>query len=322
MDKVCVEIQNGKKGFEPIVLDDIQWETERKGSPGKLTLKVYQDSILNVSEGNAVSFKVGKKNVFFGYIFKRSMDNTNVMTLTCYDQMRYLKNKDTYSFENTTANRSVGALAKDFGIVTGELEETSYVIKAVVYENKSLLDMMQDALEMTLTNTKKLYVLYDKYGKLTVQQIARMKVGLLIDAETAESFDFECGIDDETYNRIKLEYEDDSTHKRSYWYAEDRETQKKWGTLQYFESISKDDKDTAQSKADTQLKQYNTPGKHLTVSGIIGDLRVRAGSMVMVQLKFGQEKINNWMVVDSCTHTFKQNEHFMKLKLIGGGYIG
>ena len=70
------------------------------------------------------------------------------------------------------------------------------------------------------------------------------------------------------------------------------------------------------------MKLYNTPAKHLTISGIIGDLRVRAGTMVVVQLKFGQEKINNWMVVDSATHTFKQNEHFMKLKLIGGGFIG
>ena len=322
MDKVYIEIQNGTNGFEPVVLDDIQWTTERKGSPGKLTLKVLQDKKLNVEEGNTVSFKVGNTGVFLGYIFKRQMDKTNILSLTCYDQMRYLKNKDTYNFQNTTANRIVGALAKDFGIRTGELEETSYLIKAVVYDNKTLLDMMQDALDMTLTNTKKLYVLYDDYGKLTVKQIARMKIGLMIDAETAETFEFDSSIDSETYNRVKLEYEDSDTHKREFWTAEDKNTQKKWGTLQYFESISKDDKDNAQNKANSLLQLYNLPTKHLTIKNAIGDLRIRGGSMVMVQLTIGNEKVNHWMVVDSCTHTFKQNEHFMDLNLIGGGFVG
>lgn len=322
MDKVYIEIQNGKKGFEPVVLDDIQWETERKGSPGKLTLKVLQDSKLNIEEGNTLSFKLGKTKVFYGYIFKRSMDKTNILNLTCYDQIRYLKNKDTYSFENTTSNRITAAIAKDYGIRTGELEETAFVIKAVVYDNKTLIDMIQDSLDMTLTNTKKLYVLYDKYGKLTIQRIDRMKVGLIIDADTAETFEYSVDIDDETYNRVKLEYEDSDTHNRQFWTAEDKKTQKKWGTLQYFESISKDEKDSAQSKANSLLELYNLPKKKLTITNAIGDLRVRGGSMVLVQMDIGQEKISHWMVVDKCTHIFKQNEHFMTLELIGGGFVG
>ena len=322
MDKVYVEIQNGSNGFEPVVLNDIQWITERKGSPGKLTLKVLQDEKLDITEGNTISFKVGNQGVFYGYIFKRSTDKTNIFTLTCYDQMRYLKNKDTYNFQNTTANRIVSSIANDFGLKTGELEETAFMIKAVVYDNKTLLDMMQDALDMTLTNTKNLYVLYDDYGKLTVKQIARMKVGLLIDSETAETYSFDSDIDSETYNKVKLEYEDSDTHERTFWTAEDKGTQGKWGTLQYFESISKDDKDTAQSKANSLLSLYNLPTKHLTIKNVIGDLRVRAGSMVLINLTIGNEKINHWMIVDSCTHKFKENEHFMDLKLIGGGFVG
>lgn len=322
MDKVYVEIQNGHNGFEPLVLDDIQWETERKGSPGKLTLKVIQDEKLNIEEGNAVSFKVGNKGIFYGYLFKRSTDKTNILSLTCYDQIRYLKSKDTYNFQNTTANRIAASICDDFGIRTGELEETAYVISAVIYDNKTLLDMIQDSLDMTLTNTKKLYVLFDDYGKLNIRQIARMKVGLIIDPDTAETYDFDSSIDSETYNRIKLEYEDSESHERSFWTAEDTETQKKWGTLQYFESINKDEKDSAQSKANSLLELYNLPTKHLTVKNVLGDLRVRGGSMVLVQLTVGNEKVNHWMVVDKATHTFKQNEHFMDLKLIGGGFVG
>lgn len=319
---VRIEIQNGSKGFEPVVLEPVQWQTDRKGSPGKLTFDVLKDDLLNIEEGNAVSFKVDGTAVFLGYIFRISGDKSEKITITCYDQLRYLKNKDTYNFQNTTANRIAGMIATDFGLRTGELEETAFVIPYVIYDNKCLIDMIQDSLDMTLTNTKQMYVLYDDYGKMTIKQIARMKVGLMIDADTAESFSWSSSIDDETYNRVKLMYEDSETKERTFWTAEDKGTQSQWGTLQYFESINKEEKDSAQSKANALLSLYNSKTKRLTIPNVIGDLRVRAGSMVMIQLQVGNEKINHWMVVDSCTHTFNENEHFMTLKVIGGGYVG
>lgn len=317
-----IEIQNGTHGFEPVVLEGIQFETSRKGSPGKLTFKALQDDKLDIEEGNAVSFKVDDTAVFYGYIFRIQGDSTNIITITCYDQLRYLKNKDTYIFRQTTANRIANMICTDFGLRTGELEETAYVIPYVVYDNKTLIDMIQDSLDMTLTNTKNMYVLYDDYGKVTIKQIARMKVGLMIDADTAEKFEYESSIDSETYNRIKLMYEDSDTKERTFWTAEDGATQGKWGTLQYFEAVSKEERDTAQSKANALLSLYNNKTKRLTIPNVIGDLRVRAGSMVMVQLQAGKEKVDHWMIVDSCTHNFKENEHFMTLKVMGGGFVG
>lgn len=318
---VTIEIQNGTTGFEPVVMDGIKWETFRKGSPGKLTFDVIRDDRLKISEGNAVSMKVDGTAVFYGYLFGLKGDKSDVLSLTCYDQMRYLKNKDTYNFQNTTANRIAKNIFTDFGLRYGELEETSYVIPYVIYDNKTLMDMIQDSIDMTLTNTKKLYVMYDDYGKMTIKQIARMKVGLIIDADTAETFEWTSDIEN-TYNRVKLMYEDSETKERSFWTAEDKSTQGNWGTLQYFESINKDEKDKAQNKANMLLQLYNTKTKRLTIPNAIGDLRIRAGSMIMVQLKVGTETVNHWMVVDTCTHTFNQNEHFMTLKVIGGGFVG
>ena len=322
MDNVTIVIQNGHNGYEPVVLNGVQWQTERKGNPGKLTFKVMRDENLKLDEGSVVSMKVGSTPVFYGYLFRLSGDKTNVVNLTCYDQLRYLKNKDTYIFENTTANRIAKMLCDDFGCRYGELEETSYVIPYVIYDNKTLLDMIQDSIDMTLTNTRKLHVLYDDYGKITIKQIARMKVGLMIDADTAETFSYDFNIDDSTYNRIKLMYEDTENNERTFWTAEDKGTQSKWGTLQYTENISKEETDTAQMKANALLELFNNRMKRLTVYNCIGDLRVRAGSMVMVQMMICGEKVNHWMVVDSCTHHFEENGHFMTLKLIGGGFVG
>lgn len=58
-------IQNGNKIFEPAVQEDIEWTTERAGTPGKLTFKVMIDDALNITEGNAVRFRWDDNNIFY-----------------------------------------------------------------------------------------------------------------------------------------------------------------------------------------------------------------------------------------------------------------
>lgn len=88
-------IQNGNKLFQPLIEDGVVWETERKGSPGKLTFTVIKDNIINFQEGNPVMLKVDGKNIFFGFVFKKTRDKNHHIKVIAYDQLRYLKNKDT-----------------------------------------------------------------------------------------------------------------------------------------------------------------------------------------------------------------------------------
>ena len=60
-------IQNGNKVFIPVVQEDIQLTTERKGNPGKLTFKVHLDDVLDITEGNAVRLKWNGANIFYGF---------------------------------------------------------------------------------------------------------------------------------------------------------------------------------------------------------------------------------------------------------------
>ena len=91
-------IQNGSTVYSPIVEEGIEWETERKGSPGKLTFKILQDNLLNFTEGNAIRFKYKENNVFYGFAFTKKRDKNPIITRTAYDQLRYLNNKDTYIY--------------------------------------------------------------------------------------------------------------------------------------------------------------------------------------------------------------------------------
>ena len=98
---VKIEIQNGKKGFFPEIVDSVTWTTERKDTPGKLVFSVLWDSKLDIEEGNPVKLTVKGTVVFYGFIFTFSHTKSTVVQITAYDQIRYLLNKDTYTTIHT-----------------------------------------------------------------------------------------------------------------------------------------------------------------------------------------------------------------------------
>ena len=85
--------ETGTKAYLPAVEEGIEWTTERKSSPGKLTFKVLKDDVLEFSEGSAVSMKVDGRNVFLGFVFKQQRSKDQIITVTAYDQLRYLKSR-------------------------------------------------------------------------------------------------------------------------------------------------------------------------------------------------------------------------------------
>lgn len=312
-------IQHKSKVFSPVVEEGITWSTERKGCPGQLSFKVIKDDILDITEGDAVSLKVDGAKIFYGFIFKMKREKEQIISVTAYDQLRYLKNKDTYVYENKTAGEVIKMIAADFQMQTGFIEDTGFKIASRVEENTSLFDMIQNALDLTLQNQKYMYVMYDDFGKLTLKGLDNMRLNLLIDEETGENFDYTSSIDDKTYNRIKLTYDNDKTGMREVYIAQDSNNMNTWGVLQYFGTLQKGE--NGKAKADALLDLYNSKTRNLSIKNAFGDVRVRAGSMVVVMLDLGDVKVNSYMLVEKCKHEFKANEHFMTLTLRGGEFI-
>lgn len=312
-------IQNGSKVFVPAVEEGIEWTTQRAGSPGKLTFKVLIDDALDIQEGNAVRFKWKGNNVFYGFIFSKKRDKEKVYTITAYDQLRYLKNKETYVYENKTAGEVIRMICDDFGMQTGDIENTEYVIASRVEDSQTLFDIIGNALDLTLTNMKYMYVMYDDFGKVALKGLDNMVVPVLIDEETGQNFDYQSSIDEQTYNRIKLIYDNEETGQRDVYIAQDSNNMNDWGILQYYDTLSKGEE--GQVKADALLSLYNQKTRKLTIKDAFGDCRVRAGSMVGVIMDLGDVKIQNYMLVETCKHTFKLDEHTMELKLRGGEFV-
>lgn len=316
MNKMRLIINHNGVHFEPPVEEDIRIEWEKSGSCGKLTFTTIKmmEGGMNFVEGDQVLFYYEDKLVFVGYVFTKKRDRKHHIQVTCYDQLRYLKNKFTYVFENKTATQIVQMLCKDFNLQTGSMDNTGYVIPAVAEENKSALDIIMDVLEETLMNSGNMFVLYDDGGKITLKNSANMVSDTLIFEESAENFDYTSSIDSETYNSIVLYYKGDDD-KISLYTATNGTRIKEWGTLRYFEEVK--NQTVAQNKANALLKLYCRKTRELKITGAFGDVNVRGGTLIPVKLNLGDIITNNYMLVEKVTHIFKVDHYTMDLTLGG-----
>jgi hypothetical protein len=315
--ELLIEYQG--KLYSPLITGDIVLSLERKDMPGKLTFSVVEDSVLSFTEGSAVRFRYKGNRMFYGWVFTKKRSKEKIINVTCYDQIRYLKNKDTYVYKNKTAADVIRMIANNFSLQLGTIEATQYTIPTRTESNTTLLDMIQNALGLTTQNKGKMFIFYDDFGKLTLKSLENMKIPLVIDSETAETFDYTSSIDEHTYNKIKLIYSKEEGGTREVYIAQDSSKMNEWGVLQYFDTLQEGE--NGKAKADALLKLYNTKTISLKIPGALGDSRIRGGSMLIVNLDLGDMGLQNWMLVEKCVHTFKENEHYMDLTLRGGEFI-
>lgn len=314
MTNMRLTIQRGSVVYEPLVLEGVKIEWERVGMPGKLTFTTIKHGDLNFREGDPVCFYYNGVSLFKGYVFTKKRDREHHIQVTCYDQIRYLKNKYTYMFENQTASQIIQALCKDFNLVTGSMDSTKYVIQRLYEENISAIDIATAALEKTLLNTGNMFVLYDDFGKLTVKNVANMKSTTLIYEDSAENFDYSSSIDSETYNSVVLYYKNkDNSMKVFNAYSPSKITE--WGTLRYFEQV--ENPSDGKNKANNLLNLYCRKTRELKIKGAFGDTSVRAGTLIPIKLNLGDIITCNYMLVDKVTHVFDHDHYYMDLTVSG-----
>ena len=314
-------IQHGNTILCPPVADGVGVEFERKGQPGKLTFECIKTDGLEFDEGEPCRFSVGGEPFFYGFVFNRSRsgDNPNKIKVTVYNQLYYLNNKDTYVYQNKTATEVIRMIAEDYGLNIGTLADTKYKIASRVEDNTSLFDIIQNALDETMKATGEMYVLYDQAGKLMLSNVGDMHLGFVVDPDTAGDFDYKTSISDNTYNRIKLVYENSETGARQVYISQDSANINKWGVLQYFEKI--DDTANAKAMADALLKLYNAKTRTLKFKDVLGDTRVKAGTLLLVLMDLGDVRLSRYMLVEQVKHNFKDNQHLMELRLRGDDFV-
>lgn len=319
MGKCQVIILSRGQIFEVAVQEPIIWETHRKSIPGKLTFNVIKDELLSFHEGDAVRFDYDGKKIFYGFVFTKKRSNNRIISVTAYDQLRYFKNKDTYVYKNKTAAALLKMLISDFNLQGGVIDDSKHVIASRVEDNQELFTIMDNATSITTMNTGKLFVLYDVYGKLYYRDVKELKLDILVDEESGETFEYTTSIDESTYNKVKLSRENKKTGKREIFIAQDSEKMNEWGILQHTESLGEGE--NGKAKADALLALYNRKSRKLHINKVFGDYRVRGGSTLGVQMYLGDLTVANFMMVENVKHSFYESKHNMDLKLIGGDFV-
>lgn len=313
-------IQHGTKLMQPVTVDGVTVDWQRSGQPGKMTFSVIKTPELSFNEGDPVKFSVDGKPFFQGFVFEKDRIGleSKKLKITAYDQIYYLtKNKDTYNYSNKTAADVIRMIAEDFHLRVGVLAPTPYLIRQRLEDNRTLYDMIQTALNLTLTSTGVMYVLYDNAGLLTLTPIEAMKLPLICSADTIGDFSYKTTISQDTYNRVKLVQENKDAGTRKVFLAQDVGKQAKWGVLQYYEKLD-DDATDGMMRATQILSMKNRKTRTLSLKNVLGDTRVRAGSSVVCVLGLGDINLSNYMMVEQVTHEFRDNEHIMSLDLKGG----
>lgn len=313
--------------LQPIVYEGITLNMRRSGNPETLKFKVQKDMNLSFHEGNEVSLTVDGTKTFVGYVFDKNRDKEGAISVTAYSQIRYLKNKYSYQYQNLKASEVIERLANNFQVNykkdgKSAICDTGFVIEKRLEDNATILDMIQNALNVTLNATKKLYLLYDDCGVLTLKDIQdeSLQLDLGIDADTAENFSYTSSIDKETYNSVTIVRDaKEGEHAAERVHFENGENIKKWGVLQYFEKATEDTSNISE-KAKTILETYGKETRTLKIKGAFGDLRVRAGCTIFVNLNLGDMALRSKMLVEEVTHTFDKDYHSMDLTVVGHGF--
>ena len=96
-------IIHGNNAYQTVCKDGVTYETYRRGQASCLKFEVYKIG-LEVEEGDAVQFIYKNTKVFFGFVFAIEKSKDEFIKITAYDQLRYLKNKDTFIYTNTTCS--------------------------------------------------------------------------------------------------------------------------------------------------------------------------------------------------------------------------
>lgn len=302
--------------YAPIT-EKITHTTNRNGSAGKLTFSYLQEKPINLTEGAKVQFYADGKEIFLGFVFVSEQDRWGVISVTAYDQLRYLKSAASYSIEGKKLNEIIQQIATDMQLQIGTLEDTGYIIPTLTKESTECLDIIEYGLMLTQYNTGKTFVFFDDFGKLSLKEAKNMRSDILIgNGSIITDYTYKSDIDSDTYNQVKLVRPNKETGQGDTYNFSDSTTIKKWGLLQKYVKVDENlNEAQINEQGNIMMAYYDRVLKTISIDGVGGVPGLRAGAMAMFKIKDVPELTGGlFLLLDKVKHTFSNGEHTMSLE--------
>ena len=297
------------------------WKTSRIAMPiGNLSFSYLRSSDVQMQMGDRITVQADNRRatstpeiIFTGIVFKTEYDENELIHVTAYDCLRYLKAKSSYVWEKKTLPQMVAQIASEYKLPVGILADTGVPITDVC-ENQGILDMLTTFLLETNMKSGDLFNLYvNGRGQICIQRVQDMYVPdpMIGDDSLMYGYQFSESIDENTYNAISVVRKDKQSGKTNIVFEKDEESIERYGMLTM---VKNSDNETATQKewATALLSQRKYPTLSSSIKAL-GDFRVRAGSLIDVSI--GDIGIHQTrFVVDRCTHTMTSGSHVMQIE--------
>lgn len=302
------------------VISDISVTTSIEDNPGKCTFKVIRKDGLAFWEGATVSIQIESDKIFKGFVFSKKRDqNVEIIEVTAYDQLRYLKFKDSKLFEGKTSSQIFTQICSEQVLKYKVVDASSYICAPKSHDAVELYNMVKTALDDTLVNTGTWYIVRDNFGVLEhVNIMSLISPVVLGDGSGITDLNYETSIDKDTYNQIKLYRDNQKTGKREIFIVNDTVNGggnlKRWGILQLYEKVD-ESLNIAQieQRARGMLKLYNNTKRSLKLEGL-GHNSIFAGAIFTCKIAdLGDLSMNTYLLATECTHNYSNGEHTMSI---------
>lgn len=248
--------------------------------------------------------------IFQGQIVKASRGGLSSYKYSAFDNAFYLnKQQARIQFNNITVKSAIKKLCEQEYIPCEVACEIDTKVTKI-YNGKTISSIIDDLLKLAQADTGYRYRREYNYGKLYINAFSNLK--MIWQSEPLVS-DFSQEFDTTKLANKVVIMSGKEKSQVVVATAEDKESQKIYGTYVHYEQVDDKKKAKAQTIANNKLKEMAWPAKQFTCT-LLGDNYVRSGRI----LKFNQPNIGmvgEYLVTD-CTHSYDVGKHTMECELV------